>query len=1335
MQQPKIYDWKRFWYPQGTEIKVCDRGYLINPASEWGKYTNPKLVELKKLSDIPCLILLGEPGIGKSHEIKKLEHYTDSHADDDSDILPLPLRSCINLRQDLLQNDQFIDWQKGEHDLYLFLDSLDEGLAESKILAKQLVDILGTKTYRKELKRLYIRLACRDAVFPNVLEEGLKDLYGESYAVYKLAHLRSIDIERAATDEGIEAQKFISEVEHKNLTPFAIKPITLRFLFKLYKENEQFSENQTLTDLYLQGCRALCDEEPDHPCRPGVNENLELDERLIVAAYIATATMFCNRDAVWVGRCSEHSSNKDVDCRELTLGEVREKAIREVLETGLFSRYDFYRMNWAHRTYAEFLTAWYLAKNNLDLPQLENLIFNEDRVIPQLADVSKWLASMRGDFLQKVIKTDANILIKGDLSNFDQETKSKILGSFLELHNTGKATYRENGEFIYQNSFAHYKQLNYPELPEQLSLYISDSSKNIQSRYVAIDIAEECNLVTIASDLATIALDENQPNQVRERAAKFVVNTDNDLAHNQLIDLVIREQDDPEDDLKGYSLKATYPRHLKTETVLAHLTPPKANYFGGSYQEFLAHDFIERLPIYDIALTLSWFSKQEIIHDYNYHPFTHLISRLIFKAWEHLADSNIRISLAQIVVLRMKQYAGIVDSYDEEIWKEYIEEDNDKRHLLLESIVSIIQGSEKDPLWLSNRSRWSQFYLLPKDFGWLIKKLKTTTSKDAQKIYAKLIDYYLDMNSVEQINASILACDEIPVLRNVLSRWVEPIILDSQRAKDLKEQYLELKQYEANQDRKFVLEPLPKTRVLQCLESFEAGHLDSWWHLCREMTLLPSSQRYIENWKTDLTVLPGWEEAEKHTKSRIISAAKRYIQDGEPNTETWLGTNRFPYSTLSGYKAFRLVLDKDVEFFSKISAEVWRKWTAIILDYPNARNDKNIDARQQLIQNAYQYAPDEFIRVLLKLIKQENKEHGSITITKELKYCWDKKLEVALLDKLHDTELTSKSLGDLLAILLEHQANDAVSFSESLLTFDLTDANESKEKAIAAAQALIMYTGDTTWPTVWKFIQKYPDIGIKILESVSYPLKFEGSLEQRLSENYIAELYIFMVRQFPDPPPEEKSTAKGILRNSTDRLIRPEDSLRMWKERIPAQLQQLGTHKACQALHKIIDELPEQKEKLQWRLAEAESLTRRKTWIPPTPKQLFQIIRAHKPTNSDLSEKLNELNQRTIKMEKDPKSIDQSVHMNNSTVNGGINTGNNYKIDTKNSNASPKTEKNPSWQFWLSIFVGIAAVIATIFASELRNIFPKPASPPSVEKPQEEENSQRDNLKAEPSSK
>ncbi|MEM6253510.1 MAG: hypothetical protein AAF821_11360 [Cyanobacteria bacterium P01_D01_bin.156] len=1201
MQQPKTYDWNRFWYPQGTQVKVCDRGYLIDPISEWSKHTNPDLVELEKLADIPCLVLLGEPGIGKSHEINLLQRYREGLTDD---VLPFPLRSCINLRQDLLHNEQFIAWHKGKHRLCLFLDSLDEGLAESKTLATQLVDILKARTYRKELKRLYIRLACRDAVFPQTLEEGLKELYGQDYAAYQLAHLRRIDIERAATEEGIESQKFVSEVERKNLTPFAVKPITLRFLFRVYKESRQFSENQTLTDLYLQGCRTLCDEDPNHPHRPGISGNLELDDRLIVAAQIATATMLCNRDAVWIGRYGEHNANQDADCRELTSEKAKEQSIREVLKTGLFSRYSFYRIGWAHRTYAEFLTAWYLAKNNLDLPQLESLTFNEGRVVPQLADVAKWLASMRSDFLQKVIKTDANILIKGDLSSFDRDTKSEILDSFLKLHNAGKAAYRENGEFIYQNSFAHYKQLNYPELPEQLSLYISDISKNIQSKYVAIDIAEECNLVTIASDLAKIALDENQPYQIRERAAKFVVNTDNDLAHKHLAKLVIHEQDDPEDHLKGYGLKATYPKYLKTEEILVHLTPPKANYFGESYQDFLAHDFTERLPKKDLAFTLRWFARQEVIHDYNYHPFTHLISQLIFRAWENLTDLDVRTSFAQMIVPRMKQYIGIVDDYDEETWKKCIEGNDDKRRLLLESIVLIIQDSEQDPLWLCSRNNWSQFYLLPKDFSWLIEKLKTNIHEGAQKIYSRLIAYYLDMNNVEQVDNVILACDDVPVLRDVLSHWIDPIALDSEIAKEQKEQYLKRTQYETNQESQVILEPSPKARVLQSLERFEAGNLDGWWLLCRAITLLPNTV-YGQTWRASLTEQPGWNEADEATRFRIIAAAKHYIYNGDPETNVWLGKNIFPDPALSSYKALRLILEKDADFFSNISSHIWAKWVGIILAYPLDRNRK---ARQELIKKTYQYASNEFIRIFFHLIEKANKENGNITNIKELKYCWDEKLEATLLCKLNNTELTSRSLKDLLAILLEYQSDGAVSFAESLLTHSLNDDNGSKEKAITAAQALITYTGDATWPTVWQLIQTYPDIGREILESVSFPLRLEDTLEQRLSENHIAELYIFMVRQFPDPPPQEQVNVKGTVRNSTDWLITPENSLSMWKERIPAQLQQLGTVEACQALQRIINELPEQKEKLQWRLAEAEALARRKTWQPLIPQQLLQII-------------------------------------------------------------------------------------------------------------------------------
>jgi predicted NACHT family NTPase len=125
----QVYDWKRFWCPRSSQINLGDRGYLTDPESEYGKYANPELVGLEAITDVPCLVLLGEPGIGKSQELEKLRSYTETLIDKDDQILLLDLEDCSEdkLYTNLFKSKVFIDWINGTHRLYLFLDSLEQG--------------------------------------------------------------------------------------------------------------------------------------------------------------------------------------------------------------------------------------------------------------------------------------------------------------------------------------------------------------------------------------------------------------------------------------------------------------------------------------------------------------------------------------------------------------------------------------------------------------------------------------------------------------------------------------------------------------------------------------------------------------------------------------------------------------------------------------------------------------------------------------------------------------------------------------------------------------------------------------------------------------------------------------------------------------------------------------------------------------------------------------------------------------------------------------------------------------------------------------------------------
>src|SRR5438105_4329921 len=135
MEQQK-YNWKRYWYTRESSIELLDGGYLYKPDIAWGDLVNPALVTLESLADVPCLILLGEPGIGKTSEMENLEAFTRNTVGATTLWFDLKgYQTEILLQEELFKSSSFQSWLTGTHQLYLFLDGLDEGLLTISVLA------------------------------------------------------------------------------------------------------------------------------------------------------------------------------------------------------------------------------------------------------------------------------------------------------------------------------------------------------------------------------------------------------------------------------------------------------------------------------------------------------------------------------------------------------------------------------------------------------------------------------------------------------------------------------------------------------------------------------------------------------------------------------------------------------------------------------------------------------------------------------------------------------------------------------------------------------------------------------------------------------------------------------------------------------------------------------------------------------------------------------------------------------------------------------------------------------------------------------------------------
>ena len=317
MPTRKTYDWKRFWCPRNGTINLIDGGYLVDPDARHGSYLNPALRPFSEVSRLPCLALLGEPGIGKTEAMKAERAAVDAAvAAEGGKTLWLDLRSCGNeqrLVDKLFGSPAFASWSEGEDRLHVFLDSLDECLLRIDTVAALLVDELRDCP----VGRLSLRIGCRTAEWPALLEEGLKELWPEeTFEAYELAPLRRADVVVAADAEGLDPDRFLGSVNEAGAVPLAIKPVTLGFLMGSYRATGGFPAKQA--DLYLEGCRRLCEERSDNRrVGSGRTGGLSPDQRLAVAARLAAVTVFSNKYAIWTGVQPAALDEEDVLLRTL----------------------------------------------------------------------------------------------------------------------------------------------------------------------------------------------------------------------------------------------------------------------------------------------------------------------------------------------------------------------------------------------------------------------------------------------------------------------------------------------------------------------------------------------------------------------------------------------------------------------------------------------------------------------------------------------------------------------------------------------------------------------------------------------------------------------------------------------------------------------------------------------------------------------------------------------------------------------------------------------------------------------------------------------------------
>ena len=1239
------YDWQRFWCSRDASYSLQDGGFLTDPQANWGSVLNPHLLVFHEVANVPCLVLLGEPGIGKTRAIEASQQSIDAnlHAAG-HESLRVDLRigdSEERLIRKIFESPTFRAWQEGSHELFLFLDSLDECLLRVDTVAGLLLEEL--RHYPTD--RLRLRIACRTAEWPLFLENGLLAQWGHSAVqVIEMVPLRRADVAVAAQAHGVNPEAFLEAVLEAEAVPLAIRPVTLNFLLNTYLQAGSLPSNQA--ELYQSGCRLLCEELNESRRASKAKGHLTQGQRMIVAGRIAALTLLSSRYAVYT-----EADQGDLPPGTLTLSEisggtestatgtfsVTESAVQEVLGTGLFSSRGTGLLGWSHQTYAEYLAAWYLCQKKVSQDQILALICHPDdtgvHLVPQLEEMAAWIAGMAPDIFRRIMESDPAVLLRSDVGTADVPDRKRLVEKLLEKSAEGSLP------DLIVNYRQRFRKLHHPRLPEQLRPIIVDGSRNPFERIVAIDIAEACQSAELQSDLADIALDRGNAVLVRVQAAYAVQRIGDVTTRSRLRPLVsVQAADDPDDELKGCGLRALWPDVLTAEELFPLISVPRNSGLYGAYSSFIENELADHLQASDLVVALRWAAQYRSDHS-RLAPQEKLAWQIVQHGWDEMDKPGVLEPFAAAILNRLRQHIAIPDTFaisdlpvpdisisDTAVAVESSDvqpaiQNYSKRRRLVEAVVAQMSDPDSD---FHLMAFLNPPLIVPADIPWLIQQADKAAGTGLQRTYARLIDRNFNYNDAENFEFVVSASRRGGVLTEILLPRFEAILLGSPRAQQLQEYAREEEEWRSPPPRTLLMPP-PSELIIQHLDRFDGGALNAWWLLNLDMTLKPDSTHYGSEYGFDLTQEPGWQAADGQTRFRMLAAAETYLHEQDPETGKWIGTDVLHRPDWAGYRALHLLLSERREGLVALPDPVWTKWIPVILNYPVFASSETNEKHRLMVGLAFQRNPEAVIKALLDIIDRDIAKGQPISILDTMKYCWNPALASVLLEKARGDGLMPGNVAVLLGELLKLDdaalsgiRDEARAFAASLIAAyanklkeyankpkEAGDPNEvgepkesdSRSMALVAAHELMLHTSDAGWPEVWPLVQEDIDFGRALMEKVACRDRRRGWIAHCLSDDRAADLFLWLASQYPH---SEDPQHVGVHH------VGPRDEIAQWRDSLLSNLERKGTTAAVHALQRIVRDRAD----LFWLRSlcmRALEAMRRNTWMPLTPDQILRL--------------------------------------------------------------------------------------------------------------------------------
>lgn len=1176
----------RYWCSPDGNFHLDDRGYLADPSSFAGNASG--VVESNSLLSGGAVVLLGEPGSGKSTALRQLVAVTSAElAGPGAEVVQIDLGTYgdeSRVVNEVLRGDSVREWRDGTGLLFLFLDSLDE----CRLEVRKIASILAHELSVWPLDRLRLRVACRTADWSVVLGEAIAQGVPDARTV-ELLPLRRRDVAVIASDVGADADAFLRAVESANLVALAIRPLTLRMLLAAFADAGVLPTRTT--ELYARGLSLLADEQSPGRRAAGHVGPLTADQRVSVASRLAALALFTGAPSIATSAAgTELGDSLSIDeCVGGTepasggLVAVDRSAIEEVLRTGLFTSRGGNRLGWAHQTYAEYLAARYLV-SHVSLAQARELLTSSVtgrlRVFPAFRQVAAWLVAAAPARYGDLVDDDAEALLAARIPLGHSDTTERVVEAVLGFADRGDHATRWR---------AGYGHIAHPRLTDQLRRWLQDRDRSADARALAADMAVALDAPRLAGDLLGILLNEDEDIRVRIHAGHALESLPTGADPGRVRAVAGGSRDDPDDELKGIALGLLWPDVLRLADVLNLLSPPKRRDLFGSYKAFLTYRLPRAFRPAHLPELLDWLLAQATAS--HQHPLEDVHDAIVRLALEHTEDAEVLTRLVAYTAHRGGEHRPLLSSPARFGQDDPPLPDETRRRLLAALIDKVPDDTDK--AWsvldatLDGRERHP--LLTPDDVPWLIARYDDPEAPPRKALLRRVLEWRFHPEHPGHA-ATVLELPDSHELRSTaFAFWLDPVELRSEQAAELRRRHEMVRGRAAPRRNLEAPSDLElETQIEAYLDAFDGGDVDGYWRAQLVVTIDEEAWHRNE-FEPDLTALPRWQLIPDELRKRFIDGAQRYLETAECHADQWLGTTTFLRPVHAAYRTLVLLLRVDLAALHSLPAAVWEEWAPIVLAYDGRTNDEG--TKHLLVDRAAKKAPQALIDAARTLLRSSAASGELLSVEDELVAAWSEELAAVVSETAMIPNLSDAAWGQLVGLLAPRHADGITLATDALL--DPAARAKNPRRATVAVGILL----DHAMPGLWAVLEPLFDDAPDLAETAVLEFAYREGLHRRappLEVNHLADLFIWLAGRFP---PQGDPEIGG--------WVSPRHAVAHWREAILAAIRDNGTPEGLAAFARVRQQVPG----VAWAYAQADAEEKAldRAWTPLTPGELREL--------------------------------------------------------------------------------------------------------------------------------